>query len=310
MSDLAAQAEMLGNRLRKRARHLTRWARRSGVTCYRIYDRDIPELPLVVDRYEGHAHVASFARFTDDAWLDAMAAVVAGVLDVPRAHVHVKRHVRQRGATQYERLGHRDELLTVGEGGLRFAVNLDDYLDTGLFLDHRPTRERVRAEAAGGRFLNLFCYTGSFTVYAAAGGAAETVSVDLSRRYLDWARHNLELNGLAGPRHDLVRGDALELLEQRRWSDRFDLAVLDPPTFSNSKRMAADLDLQRDHARLIAGALDALRPGGVLYFSTNARRFKLDAGALTAASIEDLGGATIPEDFARRPPHRTWRIVR
>jgi 23S rRNA (guanine2445-N2)-methyltransferase / 23S rRNA (guanine2069-N7)-methyltransferase len=303
-------AEMLANRLRKRARHLRRWAQRNGVTCYRVYDRDIPEIPLIVDWYDGRLYLARYERRRDypPAWVQAMVTAAATALDVPEHAVYLKERRRQRGAAQYERLDQSGERFAVREGECRLWVNLRDYLDTGLFLDHRDTRLRVGREAAGTRFLNLFCYTGAFTVHAAAGGARETVSVDLSHTYLDWARDNLALNGLAGPAHRLVREDVMVFLRQTR--PGFDLAVLDPPTFSNSKKMQDVLDLQRDHVPLINATLALLRPGGVLYFSTGARHFKLDPGRLRAAGVEDVTEQTMPEDFRGRRPHRCWRLVR
>lgn len=310
------QAEMLVNRVRKNARGLRRWARREGVTCYRLYDRDIPEIPLAIDWYDGHLHVAQYAmphkaHTLEPEWLDAQVAAVAGALAVPPDRVHVKRRERQRGHRQYERLAPPGQRFVVTEGGLRFSVDLDAYLDTGLFLDHRPTRARVRAEAAGRRFLNLFCYTGAFTVYAAAGGARASTSVDLSRTYLDWARDNLALNDLAGPAHQLVRADVRRFLEQAAADrDLYDLVVLDPPTFSSSKKTDRVLDVQRDHPELIALTLAVTRPGGVVYFSTNARRFRLDEAAITGADIEDITAETIPPDFRDCRIHRCWRLVR
>ncbi|MCG8420297.1 MAG: class I SAM-dependent methyltransferase [Proteobacteria bacterium] len=316
----AREAEMFANRLRKRARHLRKWARREQITCYRLYDRDIPEIPLVVDRYQDHLHISSYRRDSDrdraaaTEWLAAMADAAARALAVPQTNIHVKQRARQRGAWQYGRLDHTDQYIAVDEGGHRFLVNLRDYVDTGLFLDQRNLRARIGSEARGCRFLNLFCYTGSFTVYAAAGGARATVSVDLSQRYLSWARRNLTMNRLSGPAHRFVRADIVDLLRCSRFPDRdeapFDLVLLDPPTFSNSKKMNAVLDTKRDHAQLIAGALRLMGPGGVLYFATNARGFQLDVGAVTAHSIEDLGDSTRPPDFARRPPHRCFRIVK
>jgi 23S rRNA G2069 N7-methylase RlmK/C1962 C5-methylase RlmI len=307
-----AQAEMLANRLRKRSRHLAKWARRTGVSCYRLYDCDIPELPLAIDWYEGRLHVSAYARerdpLRDDAWLDAMTAAAAAALGVAREDAFAKRRGGQSGTEQYRKLGDARATFAVHEAGLLFRVNLSDYLDTGLFLDHRETRLRVGREAAGKRVLNLFCYTGAFTVHAAAAGARATTSVDLSKTYLDWAAENLRLNGLEGPQHELVRADALEFL--RRESGPYDLAVLDPPTFSNSKKMRGELDLQRDHAALVNAALARLAPGGVLWFSTNFRRFKLDAAALAAASIEDLSRATLPEDFPDPRTRYCWRMVR
>jgi 23S rRNA G2069 N7-methylase RlmK/C1962 C5-methylase RlmI len=303
---------MFGNRLKKRARHLAKWARRSGVSCYRLYDCDIPEVPLVVDWYEGRLHVSAFARdndpVRDDAWLEALAVAAGEALGVARADVFAKRRGGQPGATQYERVDAARATFTVHEGGLAFEVNLSDYVDTGLFLDHRETRARVRAEASGKRFLNLFCYTGAFTVHAAAGGASASTSVDLSKTYLEWAGRNLALNRLASERHELVRADALEFL--RRPGEPYDLAVLDPPTSSNSKKMRAELDVQRDHVALVNATLAKLRPGGVLWFSTNFRRFKLDAEALEASALEDLSRATLPEDFRDLRARYVWRMVR
>lgn len=304
------QADMLANRLRKRARHLRKWARREGVRCYRLYDRDIPEIPLSIDWYDGRLHVTRYQRQLEHGpeWVEAMAAAAAAALDVPPERVYLKERRRQRGTAQYERLARREERIEVGEGGHRFLVDLGDYLDTGLFLDHRPTRARVEAEAAGARFLNLFCYTGAFTVYAAAGGARETVSVDLSRTYLDWAEDNMVLNGFTGPAHTFVRADVDVYLDQTR--PGFDLAVLDPPTFSNSKKMAGVLDIQRDHVGLINRTLALLRAGGVLYFSTNYRRFKLEAEAIGARELLDITAETIPPDFRDTRVHRCWRMVK
>jgi 23S rRNA (guanine2445-N2)-methyltransferase / 23S rRNA (guanine2069-N7)-methyltransferase len=210
----------------------------------------------------------------------------------------------QKGSAQYERLSERGEFDVVEEGGLQFLVNFTDYLDTGLFLDHRILRSRIRDMAAGKRFLNLFAYTGTATVYAASGGAASTLTVDMSRTYLDWARRNLELNGLGTAAHVYERADCIAWLEQDD-SPRFDLIFLDPPTFSNSKSMEREFDVQRDHAGLIRGALRRLAPGGTLIFSTNLQRFKLDTGALADLRVEDWSAATLPRDFARRPRIRS-----
>jgi 23S rRNA G2069 N7-methylase RlmK/C1962 C5-methylase RlmI len=310
-----ARAEMLANRVRKRARHLRRWARREGVSCYRLYDRDIPEIPLAIDWYEGRLHVARYRRAGDEddpgaapAATRALAAAVAAALKVPPDRVYVKERRRQKGSDQYERFGAAGERFTVTEAGHRFWVNLADYLDTGLFLDHRLTRALVASEAAGTRFLNLFCYTASFTVYAARAGAVSSTSVDLSNTYLDWARDNLALNDIDPLRHPLRRGDVLSLLDTGELGT-FDLAVLDPPTFSNSKKMAEALDVKRDYPRLVNGTLGCLRRGGVLYFSSNARKLTIDP-ALIDGEVADITARTIPDDFAGRASHRCWRIVR
>jgi len=308
-----AQADAFANRLRKRARHLRRWPTRRRITCYRIYDRDIPEIPLIVDRYDRWLHVAEYQRPHDRTpaqhadWLDLMLRTAGKVLEIPREQVFLKSRRRQRGSRQYERLAEEGRVVQVVEAGLTFEINLSDYIDTGLFLDHRLTRQMVRQAAAGKRFLNLFAYTGSFTVYAAAGGAADTTTVDWSCTYVDWARRNLELNDLIGPQHRLIREDVHDFLQGDR-GPGYDLAVVDPPTFSNSKRTQRDWDIQRDHVALLRSVLARLNPGGEIFFSTNSRRFKLDEAALGGVSIREISRQTVPEDFRNRRIHRCWRM--
>ena len=311
MERLTVQAEMLQNRVRKTARHLKKWARREGVTCYRLYDCDIPEVPLCIDDYEGRLHVAEYAgpEAEDPGRIDVLAQAAAAALEIPPESVFIKRRERQRGERQYERVATNGARFVVGEGGHCFLVNLSDYLDTGLFLDHRTTRALVAAEAADKRVLNLFAYTGSFTVYTLAAGAAEATTVDMSATYLDWAAENLRLNGLEGRRHRFVRDDALSWLRASS-GERFDLVVVDPPTFSNSKRMEGTFDVQRDHAALLRAVLAVTAPGGVVWFSTNARRFKLDAEALVGTQVEELSAKTVPPDFRDKRIHRSFRIVR
>ena len=310
------QAEEFANRLRKLARHLRRWPIKRGITCYRIYERDIPEIPLVVDRYEGALHIGEFERPHDRTpaehadWLEFMGRTAAEALGIHRDQVFLKHRARQRGNTQYARVDEQRMTRVVQEGGLKFQVNLSDYLDTGLFLDHRITRRMVHDLAAGKRFLNLFAYTGAFTVYAAAGGAAQTTSVDLSTTYQEWAQENLRLNGLAGPQHNFVCSDAADYLASLSPETRFDLAVVDPPTFSNSKRLEQDWDIQNNHALLLQQVIAHLTPGGVLFFSTNSRRFKLDEKALKGVAIREISKQTVPEDFRNKRIHRCWRMVR
>ena len=312
----ARQAEEFANRLRKRARHLRRWPQR-GITCFRLYEKDIPEIPLVVDRYEDSVHMAEFARPHDRTraehadWLDLMQRTAADVLDVDRSNVHMKFRDRQRGASQYNRTADNQERIVVQEGGLKFFVNLTDYLDTGLFLDHRITRGKVRDESDGKKFVNLFAYTGSFTVYAAAGGATETVTVDSSPTYLAWASDNVRLNKLAGSQHRFVKSDAMRYLRDLHPDVQFDLAVVDPPTFSNKKDLEYDWDVQRDHGELLKRLTSHMSPDGVIYFSTNFRRFKLDEPLLTdlGMSIREISRQTVPEDFRNRRIHRCWRMV-
>ncbi len=315
------EAAMLADRLRKNLRTIGHWAEREGITCWRLYDADLPEYNVAVDVYRERGGGPSWALVQEyeappsvapekaAARLALAVDTVQAVLALPRQRVVLKIRRRQKDLAQYQKLGEAGETRPVEEGGHVFLVNFTDYLDTGLFLDHRPTRRMLGAMAAGKRFLNLFCYTGSATVYAAAGGAASTVSVDLSPVYLDWARRNLELNGLHGAAHRLFREDCRRWL--RRCRERFDLIFLDPPTFSRSKRMSADFNLQRDHPDLIRRAADLLEPGGTLVFSNNFRKFKMDTAALTGLVPEDITPRTIPRDFARHPRvHSCWLIRR
>ena len=315
-------ADQIGDfrrRLAKRFKHLAKWARRQGIEAFRVYDRDIPEIPLAIDWYAGWLHAAEYDRpherteIEHEVWLDRMIEAAAAELGVPPDRTFLKTRRRQRGGEQYEKLAERKALVTVHEGGLAFECNLSDYVDTGLFLDHRMTRSLVRDEAAGKRFLNLFGYTGSFSVYAAAGGAIETTSVDLSNTYLDWTRANLARNGFkdAG-RHRTVRDEARAFLEHRarRGEPPFDLVVVDPPTYSRSAKSETPWDVQRDHADLLELVWRNLVPAGVVYFSTNFRRFHLAADLLEPRfTVREITNRTIPEDFRNERIHRCWRLV-
>ncbi|MFT3791710.1 MAG: bifunctional 23S rRNA (guanine(2069)-N(7))-methyltransferase RlmK/23S rRNA (guanine(2445)-N(2))-methyltransferase RlmL [Rudaea sp.] len=324
---LSAGAQMVKNRIEKNHRHLRKIAAREGVECWRVYDADLPEYAAAIDIYREHPrdggapldwlHVQEYAApaSVDEnlarTRLRELVRAAGEALDVPRERIALKQRRRGKGGEKYGNLDHRGEFIEVGEGGLRFLVNLWDYLDTGLFLDHRPLRARVRKLARDKRFLNLFCYTGSVSVYAAHGGAAETTSVDLSQTYLEWATRNLALNGFAdgsgrGSRHKLVRSDAAGFLQNH--SAMYDLIFVDPPTFSNSKS-AADFDVQRDHARLLQLCGERLLPGGAILFSNNFRRFKLDEAALGGFDIRDIGASTIPFDFERdKRIHQAWEL--
>ena len=313
---------MFADRLRKNLRHLGRWARKADVDAYRVYDADLPEYAFAVDRY-GCAD-GLFARVQEyapppgvdperaAARREAALAAVAEVLEIGRDAVSYRLRAPQQGRDQYTREPAPARDHEVREGDARLLVDFDAHLDTGLFLDHRPMRLRLRDEAAGKRFLNLFCYTGAATVHAALGGARATTSVDLSATYLDWARRNLELNGFGPDRNALVRDDVVAWLARAAADGaRYDLAFVDPPTFSNSKRLSDDFDVQRDHVLLLRGTAALLDAGGVLYFSTNFRRFRLDAPALDGLVIEEITRRTVPEDFRRTPRiHRCWRITR
>ncbi|HLA39756.1 MAG TPA: bifunctional 23S rRNA (guanine(2069)-N(7))-methyltransferase RlmK/23S rRNA (guanine(2445)-N(2))-methyltransferase RlmL, partial [Candidatus Glassbacteria bacterium] len=295
-------AQMFANRLKKNLRTIGQWARREGLSCYRLYDADIPEYAAAVDLYGDWVHVQEYSPpYSVDPRqaalrLQEILAVLASELHCPEDHLVLKRRERQRGGSQYNKVADAADFLTVEEQGVKLLVNLRDYLDTGLFLDHRNTRALIRQQASDRRFLNLFAYTGTATVYAALGGARSTTSVDMSRTYLDWARRNLELNGLHGRQHELIQADCLEWLAEHR--KRYDLIFLDPPTYSRSKRMQADFDVQRDHVDLLTRTLSLLDRDGTLLFSSNRRGFKLDVDALQQAvpgiRCEDITTATLP----------------
>ena len=302
----------LVNRLRRRQRALRRWARRAGTSCWRIYDRDIGEWPAVVDWYDGHAVLWTLRRTRDDseaadqATVAAVRAAVAEALELPAERVHAKRRARQRGADQYGRLATDSIRHVVIEHGVRFTVNLSDYLDVGLFLDHRPARRLIRDMAAGCDMLNLFAYTGSFSVYAAAGGARSTHSVDLSATYCAWAEDNLAANGFGPPAHRVERADCLRWLEAVR-PPSYDLIILDPPSFSNSTAMAGrNCAIDRDHPWLLWRCWNLLRPGGQMLFSCNLSGFRLADQGLPPFTVEDITTATTDPDCARRPAHQAW----
>ncbi len=320
------EAEPFANRLRKMSKHYGTWARRTGVGCYRVYDADLPDFALAIDRYQGAGadegrtwvHVAEYAapatieESVATARLEAAMKVVPEVLGVSPGDVYLKRRERKRGTEQYEKLARRGATGVVGEAGLLFEVNLSDYLDTGLFLDHRDTRAWIGEMSAGARFLNLFAYTGAATVHAAAAGARETVTIDLSATYLEWAGRNMALNGFTGPEHQRVRADVLEwLTAAAERGERYDVIFCDPPTFSTSKRMEGTLDVQRDHVGIVLGSAGLLAEGGTLVFSCNKRGFDLDREAIEQAGfvVRDVTGRTIPKDFERKPGvHSCWTI--
>jgi 23S rRNA G2069 N7-methylase RlmK/C1962 C5-methylase RlmI len=347
---------MLANRLRKRQRHLRKWARRTGTGVYRLYDRDIPEIPLVLDWYGDAVSGAFYERpyekdVTEERrWLSAMAAAVSAALKIPPDRIFLKERRRQRGKAQYGPLDHRHFFRDVQEGALNFRVNLSDYLDTGLFPDRRLLRAQIREKAGGKRVLNLFAYTCSFSVYAAAGGAASVDSVDLSRAYLDRGMLNFELNGFKGtavdprdliagaaapdraagsvrdgrrgqeaaakragvlPPFRFIRGDALRfLLEAKRAALRRDLIILDPPTFSNSGKMRGFLDIRRDYRELAGLCLDLLASKGSLFFSINARSFRFERDAFPGVEATDLAEKLRDEDFRGKRVPACYMLVK
>lgn len=296
--------QMFRNRLTKVYRHIGKQARRQGITCYRIYDHDLPEFALCIEKYGDNVYLAEYKRKFEmaeaehESWLEACIELICEVLEVPADNIYIKERQRKPGRFgQYQRVATEGAFFVVEEAGLKFKVNLSDYLDTGLFLDHRITRGMVRSEAVNKRVLNLFCYTGSFSVYAAAGGAANVTSVDLSKTYLQWAEENMRLNNFFdAKKHHFIHADVKQYLDTLPPAS-FDLIVMDPPTFSNSKRMKDFLDIQRDHVELLNQALHALSPGGIIYFSTNYRKFVIDKENIQSSDIKDITRATTPFDF-------------
>jgi 23S rRNA (guanine2445-N2)-methyltransferase / 23S rRNA (guanine2069-N7)-methyltransferase len=318
-----AGARMFANRLAKNLARLGKVARREGASCWRLYDADMPEYALAIDLYTGAGSDAGrrwlyVQEYAPPSSIDPAAArrrreealsVLPEITGVPFEDIRLRTRRRQKGSEQYERLKEKEEFHVVEEAGLKLRVNLEDYLDTGLFLDHRPTRLRIGREAAGKRFLNLFCYTGAATVHAVAGGAVASLGVDMSRTYLEWARANLELNALADAAHRFEQADALQWLAAQPTAPAWDLIFLDPPTFSNSARMQGVLDIQRDHARLIRDGMRVLSPEGLLLFSTNAQRFALDTEVNNAFRVADVSLSTIPFDFKGNPRiHRCFEL--
>ncbi|MCC4592207.1 bifunctional 23S rRNA (guanine(2069)-N(7))-methyltransferase RlmK/23S rRNA (guanine(2445)-N(2))-methyltransferase RlmL, partial [Xanthomonas campestris pv. cannae] len=319
---LSDGAQMVANRLRKNLRKFKTWRTRAGISCYRAYDADLPEYAAAIDVYQedgGQArtflHVQEYAA--PDSIPDAdvrrrrneLLAAAREVFAVPAEQVALKTRERGKGGSKYGRFEQRGEFLVVREHDALLRVNLFDYLDTGLFLDHRPLRGVMAQQARGKRFLNLFCYTGVASVQAAVAGADSTTSVDLSGTYLQWCADNLAFNGKGGAQHRLVQADALSWLEAEK--NRYDVIFCDPPTFSNSAR-AEDFDIQREHVRLLRAAVARLMPEGVLYFSNNFRRFKLDENALAEFAVcEEISAQTLDPDFERNPRiHRAWRLQR
>ncbi|HET6995310.1 MAG TPA: class I SAM-dependent methyltransferase [Chitinophagaceae bacterium] len=308
---------MFRNRLTKVFRHLAKQARRLGINCYRLYDHDLPEFPLCIEFYGDKLYVAEYKRYhgltedEHDQWIEKTIDIIVAVTGVPPQNIFVKVRQRKQGREgQYQKLDTQQHEFTVEENGLQFIVNLSDYLDTGLFLDHRITRQMIREEAKNKKVLNLFAYTGSFSVYAAAGGANEIVTVDLSRTYLDRAQRNMTLNGFSDDsKYRFVQADVKQYLKTIS-GNGFGLVILDPPTFSNSKRMEDFLDTQRDHVEMINDCLGGMEKGGTLYFSTNYQKFILAKEAINASSIKDITRATTSFDFERSAPRYCFKIIK
>jgi len=331
------RAEEFANRLKKNLKKMSKWAKQNLITCYRVYDADLPEYAAAVDIYQGEAYRSQITPLAyipvgEQTWvivqeyeppktidqhkadqrLAGLLAEIPHVLGVKSEQVFLKIRRKQRSTDQYEKHGDQGRFHSIEEGGCKLLVNFEDYLDTGLFLDHRPIRMLIQRQAKDKRFLNLFAYTGTATAHAAVGGAKSTTTVDMSNTYINWAKNNMALNKSTGEQHEFIQADCVEWLENEAKQAeirQYDLIFLDPPTFSNSKRMDDVFDIQNDHVKLIKNAVSLLAPDGILYFSTNFRRFKMDTPALSGLTLEDITATTIPEDFSRNPRiHYCWRI--
>ena len=307
---------MFKNRLQKVYRHLSKQASRQGITCYRVYDHDLPEFPFIIELYEDKAYVSEYKRRhtmseeEHEQWLQESRRVISEVTGVTEENIFLKLRQRKEGRLgQYQKLGEQKNEFVVNEAGFKFIVNLTDYLDTGLFLDHRITRQMVREMAKDKKVLNLFCYTGSFSVYAVAGGASEVVSVDLSKTYLQWAERNMQLNFPGYKNHTLIHVDVKQELENIP-GESFDIIIMDPPTFSNSKRMEGFLDIQRDHVDLINDCLRILRKDGILIFSTNYTKFEIDLINIRTDKIKDITKTTTPFDFAGKLHRKCFQLTK
>lgn len=308
---------MFSNRLAKVYKHRSKLAKRMNIECYRLYDKDLPEFPVMIDLYDKRVCLSEYRakhHLTEEehtAWMEGTISVIAEVLAIAVDAIYTKERKRKEDRlSQYQKTAAEKEFFEVQENGLKFLVNLSDYLDTGLFLDHRITRKMVMDEAKDKKVLNLFAYTGSFSVYAAAGGASEVTTVDLSNTYIEWAKKNFEVNFLVNqPAYKFIVADVKQYLDKLT-PNSLDIVVMDPPTFSNSKKMKDILDIQQDHVQLINQTIKALKPGGILYFSTNARKFQLEVENIQASLIKDITKATTPFDFEGKLQRWCWRMVK
>jgi 23S rRNA (cytosine1962-C5)-methyltransferase len=304
----------LANRIRKNYRHIRKWAKRTQTDCFRIYDKEIREYPVAIDFYAGRFCVHYFSRGDEsgDPSPELEAAVVnalSSVLGADQDTIFWRTRSRNKETRQYEKLGIAKEFFPVTEYGVKFYVNLIDYLDTGLFLDHRETRRLVASVAKDKRVLNLFAYTCSFSVHAAAAGATFTKSVDMSNTYTAWGKDNFILNGLSLDSNEILRADCLKFFDQEILSGaRYAIIIIDPPTISRSKKMDQLFDIQIDYITLIAKSLKLLAPEGIIFFSTNSRKFALNHELFPGCFIKEISDKTIPIDFHDPKIHRCWKI--
>ncbi|WP_347359399.1 class I SAM-dependent methyltransferase [Bdellovibrio sp.] len=301
--------DMIKNRLEKNFKKLKSWAERHQIEAFRLYDRDIPEYPYIVDIYKDHFLIydKSDLRDKDKNHLPHVQEALKALFKCDDSQVVVKKRERQEGLKQYEKLDAKEDTFVIRESQALIKVNLYDYLDTGLFLDHRPMRQKVFKTVQGKRFLNLFCYTGSVSVFAALGGA-RTTSVDMSQTYLRWAQDNFQLNNIDLGNHSFINADVLEWLRAQKNSNTFDVIFLDPPTFSNSKKMEDTFEVERDQDFLVESCMQMLAPEGVLYFSNNKRKFKISDSILSKYRVKEITTESIPQDFHDKKIHNCFEI--
>ena len=308
------QARMLANKVQKNYKHLKKRFARQNIEVFRLYDNDIPEIRAVVDWYAGHLVIAEYTRKQSVAeWLPMMGAAVAQSLDVPEENVHLKeRHAGKQNGQRYERIANTNKKIIMSERDLKFYVNPYDYIDTGLFSDHRNTRQMIREIAAGKDFLNLYCYTGSFSCYAEKGGAQTTTSVDRSETAIAWVRENMDLNGISKQGNTLIQAHTFDFLKKaKQENNKYDLAVVDPPSYSTTRNRKVDFDILRDHPKLLTRVLELMRPGGQIFFSTNHQDFELRMDVTGIADVREITSLTIPEDYIskKKTIHRCWKIT-
>ncbi|MFA6119062.1 MAG: class I SAM-dependent methyltransferase [Parachlamydiales bacterium] len=314
IADGEDKSSIIKNRIRKNYRHIRKWAKRSLTDCFRIYDRDIKEYPLAIDFYAGRFSVQFFSYDKDrdepsDELKEEIDQDICSIFGASPDHIYWRTRIKRKKTEQYEKLDEQKEFFTVFEYGAKFKINLNDYLDTGLFLDHRETRKLVASIAKGKRVLNLFAYTCSFSVQAALAGASFTKSVDMSNTYTDWGKDNFILNSISMGNNEIVRADCIKFLDEEIDSEElYDIIIIDPPTISRSKKMDQMFDIQLDYPELILKALDLLTSDGIIFFSTNSRKFKLDESLLGPSMIKEITDKTIPLDFHNKKIHRCWEI--
>lgn len=311
----------LENRLTKRYKHLKKWARKNEIYSYRLYDKDIPEFPLCIDLYEDlqdnqsyciltiYKHPQKLSKFLQESWANEIKNICKNILDIPIENMYLKIRERKKELSQYEKINDKEKIIIVKEFGNFFKINLSNYIDTGLFLDHRNLRFIIKNKANEKDILNLFCYTASFSLHAASNGAKSIDSVDLSNTYLEWAKENFLLNKIDNKAYRFIKTDVFSFLENCK--KKYDIIILDPPTFSNSKSMKTFLDINRDYVKLIEDSYKLLKSNGILYFSSNNKTLKFDTSLFSfSKNIIEITKQTIGEDFLGKTPHKAWKITK